>query len=121
MLGGADRLRVAAHRGAAASLLQGVRQPLQTCRRMPMRTSDSVGCACTLNLMSVTVWPVATALDASWIRSAACSPKMCTPRISPVSFLQERHRFTHWQITFCHRAHAACEACKQETFLPFPA
>ncbi len=53
------------------------------------RTSDSVGWAWTLNLMSWTFCPVATALEASWMRSAACSPKMCTPRISPESFLRE--------------------------------
>ena len=48
-------------------------------------TSDSVGCECTQNLMSWTRWPVATALEASWMRSAAWRPMMCTPRISPVS------------------------------------
>mmetsp|Transcript_9091 Transcript_9091/g.15838 ORF Transcript_9091/g.15838 Transcript_9091/m.15838 type:complete len:271 (-) Transcript_9091:974-1786(-) len=55
------------------------------CLKSSSSTSLSVGCACTLNLMSSTVCPVAIALDASWMRSAACSPMMCTPKISPVS------------------------------------
>mmetsp|Transcript_32029 Transcript_32029/g.95682 ORF Transcript_32029/g.95682 Transcript_32029/m.95682 type:complete len:270 (-) Transcript_32029:1017-1826(-) len=57
------------------------------CLNSSSRTSESVGCACTLNLMSSTVCLVAIALDASWMRSAACRPMMCTPRISPVPLL----------------------------------
>lgn len=36
---------------------------------------------------SRTVVPAATALEHSWIRSAACNPMMCTPMISSVSLL----------------------------------
>ncbi len=39
----------------------------------------TVGLACTVCLVDI-------ALEASWMRSAACRPMMWTPRISPVSF-----------------------------------
>ena len=36
-------------------------------------------------LITWTLCLVATALEASWMRSAACRPRMWTPKISPVS------------------------------------
>ena len=57
------------------------------CLKSSSKTSERVGWAWTLNLRSWIVWLVATALEASWIRSAACRPMIQTPRISPVSFL----------------------------------
>mmetsp|Transcript_11312 Transcript_11312/g.42239 ORF Transcript_11312/g.42239 Transcript_11312/m.42239 type:complete len:246 (-) Transcript_11312:856-1593(-) len=51
-------------------------------------TSESVGCVCTIMLISRTVVPAATALEHSWMRSAAFKPMMCTPRIFSVSLLK---------------------------------
>lgn len=46
-----------------------------------MRTSATVGCACTLNLRSRSVRPMFMALENSWMLSALCRPIMCTPTI----------------------------------------
>ena len=52
-------------------------------------TSARVGCAWTANLSSDTLVPLLTALDASWMRSAAC---FTHPEVSFVGLTEEQAR-----------------------------
>ena len=71
---------------AGSALACGTGMSAWVCLKHSSTTSERVGCECTAYLMSYTFSPCATALDTSWMRSAAWRPKMWAPRISPVSW-----------------------------------